>query len=495
MIPIIYEKTETAFVSNGLGRLRDCISAVVTEERNGIFELDFEYPVTGANYDLIQVGRIVAVTHDDTGDIEPFDIISYSKPINGIVTFHCVHISYRLSYCTVTGKNINSLGAAFTLFETAEPNMPFSFQTDKTSSGYMAAADGKPRTVRELMGGVEGSILDAYGGEYAFNNWTVYLYSARGQARNLTIRYGVNMLDYNEDYDASGTFSSVIPYWTDGNEVVVGDRVDIGGATITGRGECVPLDLSDKFESKPTKAQVEIEAFYYLDANNTTLPKQTIKIEFVRLQDLGFEWLDNLLTCELCDTINVIFPDYNSSGRFKIVKTVWDVLADRFESMELGELSTTLSEALGITNGLGGGGESEAESKGWAYCNSVTSTTITATGTDKKVPITALHSGSGFEYDSSAKGIKCNKAGQYMVSCSLAANPATSPDLMGVSIYKNGVSSVGPEYKRMGGNYDIVILPPTPITLAEGDVLTLYGRNNSSARGAFTACRFSLWEV
>lgn len=357
MIPILYEKDETEFVSNGLGRLRDCISCVVTEERNGIFEVDFEYPVTGANYDLIQAGRIVAVTHDDTGDIEPFDIISYTRPINGIVTFHCVHISYRLSYCTVTGSNINSLADAFTLFESAEPSMPFAFLTDKSSSGYMAAADGKPRTVRELMGGVEGSILDAYGGEYAFNNWTVYLYSARGQFRNFAIRYGVNMLNYDEEYDASGTFSSVIPYWTDGNETVVGDRVDSTAATITGRGETVPLDVSDKFESKPTKAQVETEAAAYLSANNTALPKQNIKIEFVRLQDLGFDWLGNLLTCKLCDTINVIFPDYNSSGRFKIVKIVWDVLSDRFESMELGELSTSLAEALGITNGLGGGSD------------------------------------------------------------------------------------------------------------------------------------------
>jgi len=356
MIPILYEKTETAFVNNGLGRLRDCISAVVTEERNGIFELDFEYPTTGANFELIQVGRIVAVTHDDTSDVEPFDIVSYTRPINGVVTFHCTHISYRLSYCTVTGSNINSLADAFTLFGTAEPSMPFTFQTDKTSSGYMAAADGTPRTVRELMGGVEGSVLDAYGGEYAFNNWNVYLYAARGQFRDFTIRYGVNMLNYDEEYDSSGTFSSVIPYWTDGNETVVGDRVDGTGATITGRGECVPLDLSDKFESKPTKAQVETEAAAYLNTNNTTVPKQTIKIEFVRLQDMGFDWLGNLLTCELCDTIKVIFPDYNASGNYKIVKIVWDVLADRFESMELGELSTTLAEALGITNGLGGGG-------------------------------------------------------------------------------------------------------------------------------------------
>lgn len=354
MIPILFEKDETAFISNGLCRLRDCISAIVTEERNSIYELDIEYPVTGANFDLIQVGRIIAVTHDETGDLEPFDIVSYSRPINGIVTFHCTHISYRLSYCTVTGSNINSLAAAFSLFENAEPNMPFTFSTDKTSSGYMAAADGTPRTVRELMGGVEGSVLDAYGGEYAFNDWNVYLYSARGQFRDFAIRYGVNMLNYDEEYDASGTFSSVIPFWTDGTDTVIGDRVDGQNSTITGRGECVPLDLSDKFESKPTKAQVETEAASYLNTNNTALPSQNIKVEFVRLQDMGFEWLDNLLTCQLCDTIKVIFPDYNASGNYKIVKIVWDVLSDRFDEMELGQLSTTLSEALGISNGLGG---------------------------------------------------------------------------------------------------------------------------------------------
>ena len=179
MIPILYEKTETAFVSNGLGRLRDCISCEVTEERNGVYECDFQYPMDGANFDLIQVGRIIGVTHDESGDVEPFDIVSYTRPIEGVVTFHCVHISYRLSYMTVTASSINSLADAFTAFESAEPSMPFSFQTDKTSTGFVAAFDGIPKTVRSIMGGIEGSILDAYGGEYSFNNWQVYLHSAR----------------------------------------------------------------------------------------------------------------------------------------------------------------------------------------------------------------------------------------------------------------------------------------------------------------------------
>ena len=115
MIPVLYESTETAFISNGLGRLRDCLTCTVTEERNGVFECEFTYPVTGAHFDEIVPGRIVAVTHDDTGDIQPFDIVSYSKPIDGIVTFHAVHISYRQSGLTAYGTNVNSLADAFTM--------------------------------------------------------------------------------------------------------------------------------------------------------------------------------------------------------------------------------------------------------------------------------------------------------------------------------------------------------------------------------------------
>lgn len=357
MIPILFDTNETNFTNNGLGRLRDVISAVVVEERNGVYELDFEYPVNGTNYDLIQIGRIIGVTHDESGDIEPFDIVSYTKPIDGIVSFHCVHISYRLSYCTVVGSSINSLADAFDLFNNAEPSMPFTFQTDKASLGYLASADGTPRSVRQIMGGIEGSILDAYGGEYSYNNWTVYLNETRGQLRNFQIRYGVNMLEYNEEYDNQGTYSSCVPYWTDGANTVVGDRVDGPEGTLTNRGECVPLDLSDKFEEEPTKAQVEAAALSYLTSNNTNIPGQTIHIEFARLQDMGeLSAYANLFECNLCDTITVIFPDYGTSGQFKIVKTEWNVLRDRYESMELGDLSTSLSEALGISNDLSGNG-------------------------------------------------------------------------------------------------------------------------------------------
>lgn len=358
MIPILYENNEASFTSNGLGRLRDCITCTVTEERNGIYECDFEYPVTGQNFDKIQVGRIIAVEHDDSNDVQPFDIVSISKVIDGLITVHCVHISYRQSYLTVTGKNINSLAAAFTLFGNASPSNPFSYWTDKTSTGYLGCAIGVPMTVRSMLGGTEGSILDTYGGEYEWDKFNVRLYASRGQQRDFTIRYGVNMTEYEDETDMSGCYSSCIPYWTDGTVTVVGDKQTMGTTTPSGRDGCIPLDVSEKFENKPTKSQVNSMGLQVMSAQNPTLPAQNITVSFVRLQDSPeYVQFTNLLRCSLCDTIKVIFPDYNTSGMFKIVKTVWDVLAERYEEMELGQLSISLADALGISDALGSSNE------------------------------------------------------------------------------------------------------------------------------------------
>lgn len=145
-----------------------------------------------------------------------------------------------------------------------------------------------------------------------------------------------------------------------------------------------------------------------------------------------------------------------------------------------------------VTDGKG----NSIPTRGYFYANTVTATAISSTSTPTKVPITGIHSGSGFEYDSTNKGIKCTEAGTYMISVQQPFNPATSGDLMGLSIYRNGVQTIGPVYARMGGNYDTVIISPTIIELAEGDYLTLYAQNNSASRGQTQAStRFSAWKV
>ena len=376
MIPILFEKTETAFADNGIARLRDTLSAVVSEERNGIYELDFTYPVTGANYEKIICGRLVGVTHDESGDIQPFEIVQQTRPINGVVSFHCVHLSYRQSQMVATGTNINSLADAFTLLSTATPSNPFTYETDKTSTGYMASADGTPRSVRQLLGGVQGSILDAYGGEYEWDKWRVILHESRGEMKDFAIRYGVNLLDYNDDTSYQGTFTSCVAFWKSEGEIVT-TTATLNENGYNGNDICVPLDLSDKFESKPTATQLQNEALSYMQRNQTNIPSQSIRVDFVRLADMGeFSQFQDLLSCKLCDSIKVIFPMYGVSASFKIVKTEWNVLEGKYIGMELGTLSTTLSEALGIgdtssTSGGGGSGLDYITEEGtegiWSY--------------------------------------------------------------------------------------------------------------------------------
>ena len=463
MIPILYEKDETSFDSNGLGRLRDCISCVVTEERNGVYECDFEYPTDGVNYDRIQCGRIIAVTHDESGDVQPFDIVSYERPINGVVTFHAVHISYRQTALTASGTNINSLADAFTMLGNAEPSNPFNYWTDKESTGYLAAGDGVPHSVRSILGGMEGSILDAYGGEYEWDNWTVKLWANRGELKNFTIRYGVNLTDYSEDTDYSDTYNYVIPYWTgqDANGdplIIIGNRQSSGYPSFNGTDRCIPLDVTGRFNSEdgtPTQAQVEAEGLAYIQANQPFLPAQTLKVDFVRISDTPeYAQFKSLQECKLCDSINVLFSKYDVQGTFKIVKTEYDVLNDRYLKLELGTLSISLATALGINSSgsyyvsVGGGGGGTSNYNDLSNKPSINGTTLSGNKTSANLSIHEVPSGgstgqvlskaSGTNYDlawvnqSDASVTDVQVNGTSVVSSGVANVPASRETVYGV---------------------------------------------------------------
>lgn len=397
MIPILFEKNATSFNNNGICRLFDCISVKVVEERNSIYECDFDYPIGGVNFSEIQCGRIIGVTHDDTGDIQPFDIISYEKPIDGIVTFHAVHISYRLKGYVVDQTEANSLADALTKLATATPSNSFTYTADFSSTGYAGAFNGIPRSVRQLLGGIEGSILDTYGGEYEWDKFQVKLHQQRGNVVNFAIRYGVNMVDFNDDTDYANTYTTAIPYWIGddgegGQTIVKGSKVNSGLTPFDGHERCVPLDLSDKFETAPTTTDLENLALSMMVSRSVNLPKQTIKVDFVRLQDYDeYTLLSNLYECKLCDSIEVIFPDYSMSGFFKIVRTEYDVLEDKYSAMELGALATTLSQALGIgeqSSGTTSGGGSAVRYGVCSTGGNVVAKTVTVSP-----PITGLTTG------------------------------------------------------------------------------------------------------
>lgn len=357
MIPILYEKTESNFKSNGLGRLSDCIRCLASEERNGIYEVEFDYPVTGVHFEDIQMGRIIACTHDEQGDVQPFDIYAKSEPINGIVTFYAHHISYRLNEITVKPFTAGSCADAISKIKTQSVKAnPFTFWTDKSvAASYISET---PRKARTMLGGEENSILDVFGtGEYEFDKFDVKLHLHRGQDTNVSIRYGKNLVDFDNNEDASDTYTAVVPFWL-GSETEGDESVSVlvtlpewyitsGHSVPSGREVIVPMDLSGDFDEKPTVAQLRTAAQNRLASSDGWLPSQTITIDFVQLwQTEEYKDYAPLQRLRLCDTCGVFVPMYGMSLRAKVIKVVYNVLLDRYDSMELGDKPTTYAAVI-----------------------------------------------------------------------------------------------------------------------------------------------------
>lgn len=360
MIPILFENSANTFTTNGLGRLADATRVIVTEERNGIYELEMDYPVTGSMFSEITVGRIIVCTHDEEGDLQPFDIYEVSEPIDGIATFYAHHISYRLNEVVVAPFTATTCANAIAGLKTNSIGTnPFTFTTDKTVTADYAVT--VPSTLRGLLGGQEGSLLDVYGtGEYKFDNFSVSLLTNRGADTDVSIRYGKNLIEFENNLDHSEVYNAVAPYWL-GSEydsetgestptlVTLPEQYITANHTLpSGRTVIIPLDLSSEFEAPPTVEQLRTLATSRLNDSDGWLPSQNITVNFVQLwQTDEYASLAPLQKVKLCDTVLVSVPMYNVRDlRIKVIKVVWNALLDRYDEMELGTPSTTFATII-----------------------------------------------------------------------------------------------------------------------------------------------------
>lgn len=344
MIPILYESTETQFTSNGLGRLVDTISATVTEERNGVYELEFQYPIEGEKYRLLREGRIVAVTHDETGDVQPFVLYKRTATMDGLVTFNAYHLSYRLSNIVVMPFTASGITEAMAdiVPNSANPN-PFTFWTDKVVSSQFSLDE--PRSVRSLLGGEQGSLLDVFGkGDYEWDKWTVKLHLNRGTDSGVSIRYGKNLSDITQDIDASNYYNAIVPYWKGEDSIVT-----LPEKYVTNSDDdivAISVDLSDAFEEEPTVEQLRAEAERRIE--NGVNVEENIKVDFVQLwQTEEYKEFAPLQRVNLCDTVSVFYEDLGVNAlQKKVIRTVWNVLLDRYDEIELGDSQTTLADII-----------------------------------------------------------------------------------------------------------------------------------------------------
>ena len=347
MKPVLYPSQETAFGSNGLGILTDAASCVVTEERNGAFELEMTYPVSGIHYKEIAPRCIILAKPNPVDDPQPFRVYRITKPMGGLVTVYGEHISYDLAGVPASPFAAESAPDAMEKLKSSSAiPTPFSFWTDKDTAGTKGIT--APVALRSLLGGREGSVLDIYGGEYKFDRYTVRLYNQRGQSRGASIRYGKNLTDLTQDENIAGVYTGVYPYWSsmEGALVQLPEKILLapGNYDFT---RIMTLDLSSEFQEPPTEDQLRVRAEAYMKANHIGVPKVSLTVSFVPLEQTEeYKDIGLLERVELCDTVNVEFPSLGVSATAKCVRTVYDALLDRYKSVELGDARTNIADTI-----------------------------------------------------------------------------------------------------------------------------------------------------
>lgn len=385
MIPILYEMNETNFTSNGVGRLFDCTRCEVTEEKNGNYLLELDYPVSGKYFKELSTGKIILATHDKTGETEPFDIYSISKPSSGSVTVYGHHISYRLQkYIAWAGGTVGGgpamylntlnngqiLGSCPFVFSTDIPDSQF---TDKTKQGYMTTVDREVRTVLLdedtglLSHRMYGVMQDAgFGqvGAFKFNRFNVQLLKNRGQDNGVKFRRDKNVKVITESFDISELITGVVPFWSgqdaQGNTVFKDLKKDAGDTFTDGivYGEwandypyqnTVLYDMSSVWEQPPTRDELIAGAHEYLQIVEYNMAHS--KSYNVELSSYD-ENLKALYDVNLCDTVILQDEKMGLNVSLEVVQTVYDVLEEKYTSVQVGSLAKKLSTALKKKNDI-----------------------------------------------------------------------------------------------------------------------------------------------
>lgn len=348
MIPILYKPD----AKTKIGWLAEASDCQCTEERNGVFELEFQYPMLGRYAADLVIDRYVKAKPNASAANQFFHIRKVSKPINGMFTVSCEHISYALSgYPVPTVSASGNAQVAINAILTAAKNQlgkdtGFSVATtDITLSSSIALTNV---SARAALGGVSGSVLDVYGGEYEFDNHTIKLHKARGKDRGVRIAYGRNMTELKCDIDMDSAYTGIYGY-------VKNDKVDLHSykAVTNSSGinaKTLIRDFSSDFsggDGEITQSGLDSAVSAYAAANDINSPTVSMTVSFVDLsQSPEYASFSALESVDLCDTVQIYHKDLNINIKAKVIKTVYDVLRERYTSIDLGSPRANFADVI-----------------------------------------------------------------------------------------------------------------------------------------------------
>lgn len=381
MIPILFDSTETDFTTYGKGKLADALSCVIHETLAGEYELEMEYPVTGALFSELLGGGIIwadnkAYSHSANNaasnrphTTQPFDIYKIGEEINGVVTVYARHVFYRLGNGAIFEPSYSAfhyipwwIQYALTNAIPAIADFSVTVVSGGSSVGNIITnedlfSSGAAFTPLQLIFG-DGMALDISTAEVICSGFGLFLYSRRGGDYGASIRYGKNMVGFNREIDETETFNAVVPFWAKDGTVVQG--VLVQSTTPLTPVKAKPLDLTAYFDSAPTVAQLTSTAQTWLNDNTPWIVRATIDVDMAVVNDL------ETASIELGDDVRVYYEDYGVNIIHRVVEYWYDVICEAYQKLRIGTPQTeyvavTGDTLAGASGGASGGGAPTVE--------------------------------------------------------------------------------------------------------------------------------------
>lgn len=378
MRPILFNKNETAFDTYGLGEL-NVTKGTVTRERNGNYTLYAEIPVNDPTVASLEKEMKLKADAGLRTKNQTFEISRIVKDSSNIAKIYGQHISHKLEYMgLVNGRPFS--GSAFTALaiwhNATIGDLRFDVWSDIQTTGKGVFDISKMENARQALGGVEGSILDIYGGEYEFDNMTVRLHKQLGRTAPTVLEYGRNILSAELDETIESAYTSVLPFATYTPDKPEGDTSDSQPDPVTvtlpenyvdskykalyAHRRIKVVDFSSEFKSDskskdiPTPDKLRKIANDYMERNEIGKPKINIKIEYADLaKTLDYAdngWIEEL---ELCDIVPIYYPQIGLTDETaKVITVTYDFVNERNESVEFGDIGTNVRATM--QSGLAG---------------------------------------------------------------------------------------------------------------------------------------------
>ncbi len=353
----LYESNITSFpLDNGIGVLSDAISSVAKEEINGLFELKIEYDSEGFLADVIKEEMIIKAKANDKQDEQLFRIYSITKNHeNDNLIIDAQHITYdlgnnfveKLEARSLTKRQVMELIGSSTQY-------PHPFNVTSSNNSTRSSTSLYRTNPLQMIGGIEGSVLQIWGGQIERDNFNLILHDRRGSDDGVKVLYKKNLTGLTAKFDIENLVTRIFPYVyipaTDEDPeqliTVPGKYIDSPYIDNYEMPYILPVDYSYEDGIETSQDLLNMASNWFTETGRDK-PKVNMEVQFEHLWET--EEYKDVAALELVgmgDTITVEHSKLKVEGTAIVNRIEYDVIARKNIAVDVGHVKARFTDKV-----------------------------------------------------------------------------------------------------------------------------------------------------